>query len=93
MILKKIFFGHFTSLSGTGLFLLSSIFPCFWKMKDADHYAEQELVILLRNIPPVAFQQLFDLYSYKLYYFAFSYLKSNTESEELVLLFQQPVSV
>ncbi len=53
-------------------------------MKDADRYTEQELVILLRNNSPVAFQQLFDLYSQKLYHFSFSYLKSDSGSEEIV---------
>lgn len=53
-------------------------------MEKPEAYSEQELISLLRNNSPVAFSKLFDLYSQKLYYFAFSYLKSDTESEEIV---------
>ncbi len=53
-------------------------------MKDANRYTEQELVVLLQNNSPVAFQQLFDRYSQRLYHFAFSYLKSDSDSEEIV---------
>ncbi|MDX9881594.1 MAG: RNA polymerase sigma-70 factor [Prolixibacteraceae bacterium] len=53
-------------------------------MKEPNRYTEQELVVLLQNNSPVAFQQLFDLYSQKLYHFSFSYLKSDSESEEIV---------
>ena len=53
-------------------------------MKEFGQYSEQELVVLLQNSSPVAFRQLFDQYSQKLYYFANSYLKSEIESEEIV---------
>lgn len=39
---------------------------------------------MLRNGSPVAFEQLFARYSQKLYRFSFSYLKSETEAEEIV---------
>ncbi len=53
-------------------------------MRDSYPYTEQELVILLRNDSPVAFEQLFGQYSQKLYQFVFSYLKSDADSEEIV---------
>lgn len=65
-------------------FSIICFFPYFWEMKKTNRYTEQELIVLLRNNSPVAFQQLFDLYSQKLYHFSFSYLKSDSESEEIV---------
>ena len=53
-------------------------------MKRAASYTEQELVTLLSKNSPIAFQQLFDRYSQKMYRFSLSYLKSDTEAEEIV---------
>ena len=53
-------------------------------MSEIKNYTEKELIILLRNDSPLAFQRLFELYSRKLYRFAFSYLKSDVEAEEIV---------
>ena len=53
-------------------------------MNLADLHSESELVISLRNSSQDAFKQLFDRYSQKLYHFALSYLKSDSDSEEIV---------
>ena len=53
-------------------------------MNDKEIYSEQELVVLLKKNSPIAFQQLFDLYSQRLYHFALSYLKSDSDAEEIV---------
>ncbi len=53
-------------------------------MNNTGSYSEQELVVLLSQNSPIAFQQLFELYSQKLYRFSFSYLKSDVDSEEIV---------
>ena len=45
---------------------------------------EQQLVSLLQGGSPFAFERLFKNYSQKLYRFSFSYLKSETEAEEIV---------
>lgn len=53
-------------------------------MKNEQSYTEQALVSLLRSGSPFAFERLFGIYSPKLYRFSFSYLKSETEAEEIV---------
>ena len=53
-------------------------------MKNEQHYTEQQLITLLRGNSQFAFEQLFERYSQKLYRFSFSYLKSETEAEEIV---------
>tara|TARA_R110002050_G_scaffold81133_1_gene173410 strand:+ start:8661 stop:9251 length:591 start_codon:yes stop_codon:yes gene_type:complete len=53
-------------------------------MKETAPNTEQELVIQLSKSSPIAFQQLFDCYSQKIYRFSLSYLKSDTEAEEIV---------
>lgn len=45
---------------------------------------EQQLVSLLQGGSPFAFERLFENYSQKLYRFSLSYLKSETEAEEIV---------
>lgn len=45
---------------------------------------EQRLITLLREGSQFAFEKLFEQYSQKLYRFSFSYLKSETEAEEIV---------
>ena len=47
-------------------------------------HTEQQLVSLLQGGSPFAFERLFENYSQKLYRFSFSYLKSETEAEEIV---------
>ena len=51
--------------------------------KDQSH-TEQELISLLRGGSQFAFERLFANYSQKLYRFSLSYLKSETEAEEIV---------
>ncbi|MEL7588089.1 MAG: RNA polymerase sigma-70 factor [Prolixibacteraceae bacterium] len=53
-------------------------------MPENDLYTEKELVGLLKDGSPVAFQHLFNQYSQKLYRFALSYLKSDSDAEEIV---------
>ncbi|HKJ40889.1 MAG TPA: RNA polymerase sigma-70 factor [Sunxiuqinia sp.] len=53
-------------------------------MEKAKLFSEDELVVFLKKNSPVAFQQLFDLYSQRLYHFALSYLKSDADAEEVV---------
>lgn len=45
---------------------------------------EKDLITGLKNDDAVAFDQLFQLYGQKLYGFAFKYLKSESEAEEMV---------
>ncbi len=47
-------------------------------------YSEEELVFLLKGGSQDAFGQLFGTYSPKLYRFALSYLKTETDAEEIV---------
>jgi RNA polymerase sigma-70 factor (ECF subfamily) len=49
-----------------------------------DHHKEGELVRKLKSGDLNAFNQLFDLYSSKLYRLAYGYLKSKADAEELV---------
>ena len=49
-----------------------------------DLQTEQELVALLQKGSITAFEGLFEQYSQKLYRFSFSYLKSESESEDVV---------
>ena len=53
-------------------------------MKNEQSYTEQELISLLRSGSQYAFERLFENYSQKLYRFSLSYLKSETEAEEIV---------
>lgn len=53
-------------------------------MKNEPYYTEQELISLLRSGSQFAFERLFENYSQKLYRFSLSYLKSETEAEEIV---------
>jgi RNA polymerase sigma-70 factor (ECF subfamily) len=53
-------------------------------LKNDQPHSEQQLITMLRNGSPFAFEQLFARYSQKLYRFSFSYLKSETEAEEIV---------
>lgn len=53
-------------------------------MKNEQIYTEQKLVSLLRSGSQFAFERLFENYSQKLYRFSLSYLKSETEAEEIV---------
>lgn len=53
-------------------------------MKNEQSHSEQQLISLLRNGSQFAFEQLFKNYSLKLYHFSLSYLKSETEAEEIV---------
>jgi len=53
-------------------------------LKNEQFHTEQQLITLLRNGSQFAFEQLFERYSQKLYRFSFSYLKSETEAEEIV---------
>jgi RNA polymerase sigma-70 factor (family 1) len=53
-------------------------------LKNEQSYTEQELISLLRSGSQFAFERLFENYSQKLYRFSLSYLKSETESEEIV---------
>jgi RNA polymerase sigma-70 factor (ECF subfamily) len=53
-------------------------------VKHSLFYTEKELVDLLKCDSPLAFQHLFNRYSQRLYRFAFSYLKSDSDAEEIV---------
>lgn len=53
-------------------------------MKIKQSHTEQQLITLLRDGSQYAFEQLFGRYSQKLYLFSYSYLKSETEAEEIV---------
>lgn len=53
-------------------------------MKNQQTHTEQQLISLLRNGSQFAFERLFENYSQKLYRFSLSYLKSETEAEEIV---------
>ena len=53
-------------------------------MEETTPYTEQELVSLLSKDSELAFQILFDRYSQKLYRFSLSYLKHDSDSEEIV---------
>jgi RNA polymerase sigma-70 factor (ECF subfamily) len=53
-------------------------------LKNEQPYTEQELISLLRSGSQFAFERLFENYSQKLYRFSLSYLKSETEAEEIV---------
>jgi len=53
-------------------------------LKNEPYYTEQELISLLRSGSQFAFERLFENYSQKLYRFSLSYLKSETEAEEIV---------
>ena len=48
------------------------------------HHTEQELITLLQSGSQYAFECLFHTYSQKLYQFTVSYLKNETEAEEIV---------
>lgn len=45
---------------------------------------EKSLILAVKNDDPDAFRKLFQRYSAKLYYFAFRFLRNQTESEEVV---------
>jgi len=53
-------------------------------LKNNQSQTEQQLITLLRNGSQFAFEKLFEIFSQKLYRFSYSYLKSETESEEIV---------
>ena len=53
-------------------------------MQKEQSHTEQQLVCLLRSSSQFAFERLFESYSQKLYRFSLSYLKSETEAEEIV---------
>ncbi|RKD90330.1 RNA polymerase sigma factor [Mangrovibacterium diazotrophicum] len=53
-------------------------------MKHLELGTDKELVIALSNSSTDAFKYLFDRYSQKLYHFVLSYLKSPSESEEII---------
>ena len=53
-------------------------------VKTLQNHTEQQLISQLRNGSKDAFEQLFERYSQKMYRFSLSYLKSETESEEIV---------
>ena len=53
-------------------------------MKKDDFQTETELIASLQRGSVTAFEILFETYSQKLYRFSFSYLKSETEAEDLV---------
>jgi RNA polymerase sigma-70 factor (family 1) len=53
-------------------------------MNALNNHNDQELIALLRRGSPLAFKTLFDKYSQKLYRFSLQYLKSDTDSEEIV---------
>lgn len=53
-------------------------------MVGLNSYEEKELVNLVKDGSPLAFQVLFEKYSQKLYRFAISYLKMDSEAEEIV---------
>lgn len=53
-------------------------------MQREQSHTEQQLVSLLRSGSQFAFERLFESYSQKLYRFSLSYLKIETEAEEIV---------
>ncbi|MGV8138333.1 MAG: RNA polymerase sigma factor [Mangrovibacterium sp.] len=53
-------------------------------MEEYDHHNEMQLVKKLKTGDLNAFNQLFNVYSSRLYHFAYGYLKSKDEAEELV---------
>jgi len=53
-------------------------------LKNDQLHSEQQLISILRKGSPFAFELLFERYSQKLYRFSLSYLKSETEAEEIV---------
>jgi len=58
--------------------------PKLSKLKNDQLHSEQQLISILRKGSPFAFELLFERYSQKLYRFSLSYLKSETEAEEIV---------
>lgn len=53
-------------------------------MKSSDFEIDQDVVPLLKKGSIIAFEKLFNRYSEKLYRFTFSYLKSESEAEDVV---------
>lgn len=53
-------------------------------MKNSNFQIEEELIVSLKGGSLSAFDNLFEVYSQKLYRFSFSYLKSEKDSEDLV---------
>lgn len=53
-------------------------------MKNIPTHSEQQLISQLKNGSTSAFDQLFGIYSQRLYRFSLSYLKSEAEAEEIV---------
>ena len=53
-------------------------------LKPNDFQTEQEMIASLRKGSLTAFESLFESYSQKLYRFSYSYLKSETEAEDVV---------
>jgi RNA polymerase sigma-70 factor (ECF subfamily) len=53
-------------------------------LKKVEFQTEQELIVSLKRGSVTAFESLFEKYSQKLYRFSYSYLKSETEAEDIV---------
>ncbi len=53
-------------------------------LKTAYFQTETEIIASLKKGSVAAFEQLFEAYSQKLYHFSFSYLKSESEAEDIV---------
>jgi len=53
-------------------------------LKNLETQSEKELIVSLKSGTADAFENLFGLYSQKLYRFSLSYLKSETEAEDVV---------
>ena len=53
-------------------------------MKDSNFQTEQEIIVSLHRGSITAFESLFENYSQKLYRFSYSYLKSESEAEDVV---------
>jgi len=53
-------------------------------MKQLSPLSESDWVLLVRNNSPAAFQYLFEQYNQKLYRFSYSYLRAESDAEEIV---------
>lgn len=53
-------------------------------MKDSKFQTEQEIIVSLQGGSITAYESLFKIYSQKLYRFSYSYLKSESEAEDVV---------
>jgi RNA polymerase sigma-70 factor (ECF subfamily) len=63
---------------------MPTILPLHYILKKDDFLTETELTASLKRGSETAFESLFESYSQKLYRFSYSYLKSESEAEDIV---------